>query len=71
MQKQSLRMQKVHCQVKSLLTGVRSFYDLPNKGKRGDGGVGGSRGYGHFVDQQFARSGRSSGRVWAPSPYQT
>ena len=64
-------MQKVHCQVTSLLTGVSSFYGLPNKAKRGDGGVVGSRGYGHFVDQQFVCSGRSRGRVWAPSPYQT
>ena len=31
-------MQKVHCQVKSLLTGVCSFYDLPNKGKKGEWG---------------------------------
>ena len=58
----------VLCQVTSLLTGVRSFYDLPNKGKRGDGGVGGSWGYGHFVDQQFVCSGRSRGRVCPPLP---
>ena len=58
----------VLCQVTSLLTGVRSFYDLPNKGKRGDGGVGGSKGNGHFVDQQFVCSGKSRGEGLASPP---
>ena len=67
MQKRSLKMQKVHCQVTSLLTGVSSFYDLPNKGKRWGWGSWWLQGVWTFRGSTICLQWQIQGRVCAPS----